>query len=220
MNKSENIIEIAKALCAVQSKLTGAKKETTNTFFKSSYADLESVWDSIRDLMYENGLSVSQFPCTLENNAPGLETILMHNSGQFISNTVPLISVKQDPQSYGSAITYFRRYALSAVIGQIQVDDDAQTSMGNQNQEPKHHQSSVKSTQANNSDNRYEGVTGKESRLVTDPQLKRLFAIVKKSGLSDADVKEMVSTFGVDSSKKLNQKQYDELVSRIEELAK
>lgn len=130
MNKSDDIKELAIALCKVQSQLTGAKKDSENPFFKSKYADLESVWDSIRKPMSDNGLSVTQFPCTMENGVPGLETILIHASGQFISNTVPVVSIKQDPQSYGSAFTYFRRYALSAVVGQIQTDDDGNQAQG------------------------------------------------------------------------------------------
>jgi len=75
---------------------------------------------------------------------------------------------------------------------------------------------SVNGPQTNNPENRYEGVSGKESRPVTEPQLKRLYAIVKQSGLTDAKVKEMVQSFGVKDSKSLNQKQYDELCSTIE----
>ena len=132
--RSEKIDLLAKALCKMQSQLTGALKDSKNPFFNSSYADLESVWDSIRKPLTENGLSVSQIPCESSGGAPALETILMHESGQFISNIVPVISQKNDPQGYGSAFTYFRRYALAAMVGQIQVDDDSEGSMNRQNQ--------------------------------------------------------------------------------------
>ena len=131
--RSEKIDLLAKALCKMQSQLTGAIKDSENPFFKSKYADLESVWDSIRKPLTENGLSVSQIPCESSGGVPALETILMHESGQFISNIVPVISQKNDPQGYGSAITYFRRYALAAIVGQIQVDDDSETGMNRQN---------------------------------------------------------------------------------------
>lgn len=130
--KSEKIDLLAKALCKMQSQLTGALKDSENPFFKSKYADLESVWDSIRKPLTDNGLSISQMPCESSTGAPALETILMHESGQFISNIVPVISQKNDPQGYGSAFTYFRRYALAAIVGQIQVDDDSEANMNRQ----------------------------------------------------------------------------------------
>ena len=62
MNHSESIAKLATALSIVQGKLTHAKKDSANPFFKSKYADLESVWDACRSLLAENGLCVMQFP--------------------------------------------------------------------------------------------------------------------------------------------------------------
>jgi hypothetical protein len=129
----ESIKNIAIALCKVQSELTGALKDNTNPYFNADYATLESLWDSIRKPLTDNGLSVLQIPCEI-NGAPGLETILMHISGEYISRKTPLVLTKQDPQAYGSAMTYFRRYALAAVVGQVQVDDDANDAMPAQKQ--------------------------------------------------------------------------------------
>ncbi len=89
-----------------------------------------------------------------------------------------------------------------------------------QNHEPKPRGASVKAPGSNEMPDRYQGVGGKESRAVTEPQLKRLYAIVKQSGLTDSKVKEMVQSFGVKDSKQLNQKQYDELCSTIESYGK
>jgi hypothetical protein len=125
MNKSESIKNLALALNKVQSKLTFAKKDSKNPFFKSNYADLESVWDACRDLLAENGLSVSQFPGSYMDGEISLTTILMHGSGEFIEQEMSLPVTKTDPQGAGSAITYMRRYALAAVIGIVQADDDA-----------------------------------------------------------------------------------------------
>lgn len=124
MNKSESIKNLALALNKVQSKLTFAKKDSKNPFFKSNYADLESVWDACRDLLGENGLSVSQFPGTYIDGEMSLTTILMHQSGEFIEQEMSLPVTKTDPQGAGSAITYMRRYALAAIIGVVQADDD------------------------------------------------------------------------------------------------
>lgn len=124
--QSESIANLAKALATVQGKLTYAKKDSKNPFFKSNYADLESVWDACRDLLSANGLAVSQFPGTYSDmdKSMSLTTILMHNSGEWISQEMSLPLSKIDAQGAGSAITYMRRYALAAVVGVVQADDD------------------------------------------------------------------------------------------------
>lgn len=123
MRKSESIKELAGALNRVQAVLTGAKKDSSNPFFKSNYADLESVWDSIREVFTTNNLSIAQFPSVLEGR-PALTNILMHTSGEWIEADVPVISGKEDAQGYVAAYTYFRRMSLGAIVGQVAVDDD------------------------------------------------------------------------------------------------
>lgn len=82
MNKSSEIGNLAKALAIVQSKLQPAKKDSANPFFKSSYADLNSVWDSCRALLSANGLSIAQLNQTAESGVI-VETVLMHKSGEW-----------------------------------------------------------------------------------------------------------------------------------------
>lgn len=126
MNKSESIKELAKALCAVQGEIEGAKKDSTNPHFRSKYADLTSVWDSIRNPLTNHGLAVSQVADTSERDHVCIETILMHTSGEYISGKMTLPVSKPDPQGHGSAITYARRYALAAIVGVCPEDDDAE----------------------------------------------------------------------------------------------
>ena len=133
MKKTESIANLAKAVSVVQGKLTYAKKDSKNPFFKSNYADLESVWLACRDLLAENGLSVIQFPgdCRV-NDVPdegsvvfmSLTTILAHESGEWIEQEMSVPVSKVDAQGAGSALTYMRRYALAAVVGVVQADDD------------------------------------------------------------------------------------------------
>jgi hypothetical protein len=123
MNKSENIGALAKALCIVQGKLKPAIKEAINPHFKKSYADLNSVWDSCRELLSINGLSIAQLNQVAENGVI-VETVLMHESGEWISGEVYLPLAKQDPQGVGSAITYGRRYGLASIIGIVADEDD------------------------------------------------------------------------------------------------
>ena len=126
MQKSEQINELAAALNKAQAEMSGAKKGAVNPFFKSKYADLNSVVDAVRIPFSENGLSYAQFPL-FRDGFVGVETILMHTSGQWMSGELMLPMVKQDPQAAGSAITYARRYALQSVAGIPAEDDDGNT---------------------------------------------------------------------------------------------
>lgn len=128
MDKSSDITELAKALNKAQSEMSGAAKSASNPFFKSKYADLNSVVDAVRIPFFENGLSYSQFPL-MEDDKVGVETILMHTSGQYMQSKLLLPMVKKDPQAAGSAITYARRYALQAIAGIPAEDDDGNASV-------------------------------------------------------------------------------------------
>lgn len=125
MNKSEDIALLAAALVKAQPMIEGAAKDTVNPFFKSKYADLASVWDACSEALQANNLAVSQLVDEI-NGHPALTTMLIHESGQWISGQYPLIVVKPDPQSFGSAISYARRYGLSALLGVLADDDDGE----------------------------------------------------------------------------------------------
>ena len=130
MEKSESIKELAIALNKAQATLQVAKKGSENPYFHSKYADLLSVWDACREALVSNGLSVVQIADISLPDKAVLETILMHTSGEWIKGRLPLLPVKPDPQAQGSAITYARRYSLSAIIGLCtEEDDDAETAM-------------------------------------------------------------------------------------------
>lgn len=125
MLKSESLKEIATALVAFQSEVKNVKKDATNPYFKSKYATLDSIWDEVRPLLAKHGLAVVQLP-----TEGGLETMIMHKSGEFVSSVMSLSPAKNDPQGQGSAITYARRYALGAALGVVtETDDDANSAM-------------------------------------------------------------------------------------------
>jgi hypothetical protein len=124
LNSSDSIKELATALSIVQGQLTFAKKDSKNPFFKSNYADLESVWDACRDLLSANGLAIMQFPGLYIDGSMELTTIITHKSGEFISQTMSFPVVKPDPQGSMATLTYMRRGALAAVVGVVQADDD------------------------------------------------------------------------------------------------
>lgn len=126
MKTSESIANLAMALSLAQGEITSAKKKSANPFFKSKYADLADITDSIRDPLAKNNLCFTQVVhlANFETKEHVLTTILMHKSGEYISGTAPIICAKpNDPQAFGSAITYIKRYSLQAMIG-IAADED------------------------------------------------------------------------------------------------
>ena len=124
MERSESIAALAAALAKAQSTIQGAIKDTANPFFKSKYADLASVKDAVQIPLSSNGLSYVQVVHNPENGV-GVETILMNASGEWLSGGVVFVPVsKADAQGYGSALTYARRYSLSAITGVAPEDDD------------------------------------------------------------------------------------------------
>ena len=123
MNKSDTIARLAAALNKAQAEMSGAKKSAKNPFFKSNYANLEEVINCVKEPFADNGLSFVQFPISGDGVA-GVETIIMHESGEFISGEFMLKCSKNDPQGMGSAITYARRYGLQSACGVPSEDDD------------------------------------------------------------------------------------------------
>lgn len=125
--RSENINELIGALACAQGKMSGAAKDCSNPFFKSKYADLNSIWNACREALSENGLAVVQTVQQTEGETI-LLTTLGHKSGQWMSSAMP-IKVKGDGrtnelQVLGSCITYLRRYSLAAIVGVAPDEDD------------------------------------------------------------------------------------------------
>lgn len=127
--EQENYGALFRALSKAQKDIVGAKKDSANPFFKSKYADLASCWDACREALTKNGLCVIQLPQRASEKIVTLQTILAHESGESISSTFSMPMKDDSPQSYGSTLTYARRYALAAIVGIAQVDDDAESGM-------------------------------------------------------------------------------------------
>ena len=123
MSQSETLNELATALAKAQAEFTAIPKDSNNPFFKSKYAGLPIVVSVASPILTKHGLSVSQFPSS-DNGVDTLTTLLLHESGQFISHSMILHLPKQDPQGQGSALTYARRYAYMGALGLVADDDD------------------------------------------------------------------------------------------------
>ena len=135
--QSDEIGALAEALAKVQGEIETATRDSENPFYKSKYADLASIWDACRKQLAKNQLAVIQ--TTQNNNGIDgtiiLVTTLAHSSGQWIRGFLKIRPIKNDPQGIGSAITYARRYALSAIVGVApkDEDDDAENAMNRNN---------------------------------------------------------------------------------------
>lgn len=122
MNKSESIASLAAALAKAQGEMHNPVFDSNNPFFKSKYASLAAVRNAVIPVFAKHGLAVSQLLRAGENAS--VETILMHASGEWISEILELPVAKRDPQGYISASTYARRASLQSIAGVVGDSDD------------------------------------------------------------------------------------------------
>lgn len=127
--QSESIAALAAALAVFQGQVHGASKNAKNSHLGNKYANLEAIWEAVREPLTENGLSVVQLPSPGEAGKLKMRTRLLHKSGEWIESEIEMPLGKQDPQGYGSALTYARRYGLAAMLGIVQEDDDGEGAM-------------------------------------------------------------------------------------------
>jgi len=120
---SEKTDKIFPAYIKAQSGMSKLVKESTNPFFKSKYADLAAVTEACNPALHENG--IAHFS-TNRKDGDGINVsiYLIHESGQWMRSDCHIPSVKSDPQAYGSAYTYGRRYGITAATGLAATDSD------------------------------------------------------------------------------------------------
>lgn len=130
MKQSESIAALAKALVAAQGEFKTIAKDATNPHFRSKFASLEGITEAIRPTLAKNKLAVVQGGGTPISDEAGavtavsVESMLLHESGEWISTAVTMPLDKATPQGVGSAVTYGRRYGLSALLAIVADDDD------------------------------------------------------------------------------------------------
>ncbi len=129
MVTSGSITKIASALVKAQQKMGNALKDSKNPFFKSSYADLNSIREAVMPALSELGVGVFQ-PTVVVNGKQFVRTLLLHESGEFLSADTEVVAIKQnDPQAHGSAVSYARRYGLQSFLNCGTTDDDGEAAM-------------------------------------------------------------------------------------------
>ena len=115
---------IATAMVKAQKEFGPALKSSTNPYFTSKYADLAACVEAVIDALNNNGIALIQ-KCHESDTGVNVETLLLHESGESLScGVLHVPASKQDPQGYGSALTYARRYSLMAACGIAPEDDD------------------------------------------------------------------------------------------------
>lgn len=207
MRSSPEINELAAALAKAQADIEGASKDATNPAFGGrKYADLSAVWRACRGPLTSNGLSVVQVPGFADGRI-SVETILLHASGQWIGGEVS-VPLEKEPgrnasQSIGSAVTYLRRYALSAVASVCPEDDDGESSgakVGARERPRREPQADA------------DGVL-----VITKPQRERLFAIANERKLPGDDLKAILRRVaGTDSSRRVPMDKYEAVVDAVQ----
>ena len=132
MKQSEQINELAAALAKAQAVMPKAKMSGVNSRFADkatgktgAYATLDDIRDAVKETLTANGISYTQHPYSI-NGEVGVETMLIHSSGQWMRSRFGVPAAQHNPQAYGSLLTYVRKFALAAAAGvSTQEDTDA-----------------------------------------------------------------------------------------------
>lgn len=224
MMTSHEIDKLGEALAAAQGEIDSAKKSAANPYFKSKYADLAEVWYAIREALSKNGLAVAQTPFAEYGNFVTrkvkvekkdgsydireitereafvtVKTRLIHASGQWIEDELEILPAKSDPQGIGSAITYARRYALAAIVGVAQDDDDGNAASGKEVTAAKQQAKAQQTTKAQGEEKKTWKL--KDIKKVISKELQAMFA---ERRAVTAMVEDYFTAFDGDQQKIMN----------------
>lgn len=191
MRMSDTITELAAALSKAQGQIDDATKGSMNPAFRSKYADISAVRAAIREPLAVNDLCITQFPRTVDGGVE-VETMIMHKSGEYISETLKMPLSKHDAQGVGSAITYARRYGIMSMLCLASEDDDGNAAVesakaGNvEKPDPDLAKKIAADGEAeathglNNLRAWYGALSAKDKKALGKPELDRLIAAAKK----------------------------------------
>lgn len=210
MNKSESIKELCIALNKFQCEANNPKNSETNSFFKSKYAPLNEVINAAKPIWTKCGLTVFQ-NVSGTGELSTVTTLITHISGEWIESDALTLSNQDNKgvsnaQAAGIAITYARRYQLSAMLGLASEDD---TDGNNYNQ-----QNTSKSSQ--NTPQSKVNTKGTNGKL-SNEEVAKAVAIGKNKGITlEAIKKTIFKDYGKTDIADLTKEQYDELCTRLE----
>ena len=136
MKEQTSISQFAKAFIEAQKEMGNATKESANPFFKSKYADLNSIREACLPALNKHGIAVLQ-PIVQVEGKNYVKTLLLHESGESMECLTEIIFAKQnDAQAQGSGITYARRYGLQSLVNVGAEDDDGNKASETPKQQP------------------------------------------------------------------------------------
>lgn len=128
MERSESIVNLSKALVKAQSEMGAVSKGAVNPYYNSKFADINEVIKTVKEVLNNNQISFLQPLKVIDvagEKVSVIETILIHESGEYISSQIEVVSKdKNDPQKFGLSITYSRRFGLQSMLGLPAEDDD------------------------------------------------------------------------------------------------
>lgn len=208
MNKSESIVKITAALSKFQMEVKNPPNSSNNPFFKSKYAPLDVVINTAKESLGKYGLSYIQMPGG-DGASVSCTTILMCEGEWIESDVLVLKADKTTAQGAGSAITYARRYQLSAMLGLAgEEDDDGNHATGNKFKK--------------------EPMTIVEEKdldtvihVITKDEAKNLLTIADKAGVTAAQVTvHLLAKFKLSLPSQLNKEQYNVMCKGYENMKK
>ena len=190
---SAEIGELASALASAQAELSPAAKNAQNPHLKNRYADIAAVYEAIRETLPKHGLSVSQIIMPHESKAR-VRTLLMHKSGQWLASECLMpLDRNGGPQGMGSAITYARRYSLSAIVGVVSEDDDDAEAAQPRRQQQAQPQQRREPVQPRRPEPVRQAAPKQQGDghvdMITDAQVKMMMALFNKCGLTVREVR-------------------------------
>lgn len=198
MEHSESIKFIAAALAEFQAEIKDPSRDGENPHFRSKYVQIDGLLAAVRPILAKHGLSVIQ--STGGNGQDiSVSTMVMHKSGEWVqTDALVLKAVKADPQGAGSAVTYGRRYSLSAALGVAWDDDDD----GNAASTPP------------------KAAPKKAAKPSKETLLKQVAEGAKKHSISADDMKAIMKRqYGKESSKDLTDAETADLAANFEQYA-
>ncbi len=213
--RSDNLGELIGALSKAQAEFKPIEKNRTvdvmtrtGGTYRFRYATLDTILEAVRKPLADHGLAITQL-ITLRNGIPILQTLLLHQSGQWVSSEAQIIHTGAN-QEFGSALSYMRRYAISAILNiASQEDDDANIADGNHIQEVVQQAPVEKASEQ------------KIPSLISERQLSFVHMLAKERGLSHDEVTGMAQAmFGVSSTKDLSRSEASQLIERLQQLPK
>lgn len=194
---SDSISNLAASLVKFNAEVKRIEKDGNNPHFRSKYATLDGIEDEIRPLLQKQGLATLQFPGMNGENVT-VKTMLLHESGEWMESDIASARpVKSDPQGVGSAITYLRRYSLTAMLSLStgDIDDDGNAASYTPGQVSQTQQQARTTPQTNrhgNTSGQQQTSSNGEYRKISEAQHKLLRVEVQKVGITSI---EPIATF-------------------------